>query len=319
MAEFGAREGRRAGREVTHRGPQARSVTGGDGIQEQLRRGIVLRVGGLGEVAPQADHLDGAGCLVRGRGRGRGLPLLGSDAVAMKSGIDLQMHPSGAGHLRRAARDILEQSCVADADIESAVRWRSRISSSEPASHTKIRASSPSDFADGGSGLHVEGAEPSDAGCPCALDDRPRPCPYASSLTTSMCSAGATSPRMCARFAAKASRSTRSTGVTGGAPATARRPTAVASSRAVSPVASTHSVSDGSPAAGSPKKTTSAPRQDRRLADVDDAHVHRDASDDRMPLPGDRHGHPIAERADDALRVAADHEGHRRVSGARWV
>ena len=65
--------------------------------------------------------------------------------------------------VRRAARDILEQARVADAEIESE-RDRGAdllLGAGKPDEDPRVVAER---FADGGAGLHIERAEPPDAG-----------------------------------------------------------------------------------------------------------------------------------------------------------
>ena len=146
-------------------------------------------------------------------------PLLGTDAVAVQAGVDLEVHARRAVRLRAMRADIVQQVDIADPESRSSAIARADlvVEVCEPHEDARVRRRA------------WRGRRPRSARRTRRTSERPRPTragrsgarpwPYASSFTTSMCSAGATSPRMCARLAANASRSTRSTGVTGRAPA----------------------------------------------------------------------------------------------------
>ena len=103
---------------MTHLEREARGLRGRHGRVEEGARVVVLAIARLGDVAPHADDADDAlllesmGCADHRR------PVLRADAVAVQTGVDLEVHPSDSAGFARDGGDVLEEARIADAEVD---------------------------------------------------------------------------------------------------------------------------------------------------------------------------------------------------------
>ena len=207
-AELRSGEGSGAGRQVPQCGTEPCRVRGIARRIEHRTGGIVVLVGRLRDVAPHPDDLDRSRLLELACAGHERRPLLGSHAVAVQPGVDLQVHARGGRGIRRRSCDVLEERGIADTDVESSRDRRCGLvgRADRPTRRSGHRARARSRTA-----RPVLTSKAPNQRTPSRQARRTigtRPCAYASSFTTSMWVAGATRSAMVRRLAENASRST---------------------------------------------------------------------------------------------------------------